>query len=162
MYFAIQRKHDEEYDISNVLHTVYGSDINIISFEKLTDGNLRTAYISCIPMEDKIPLVVLDGDNKYDDNDIMEHMFNLRLIDDSMMITCFDPIDDSTKWAFAITENGVVKEIREKDPIALTNGGLPMIGTFFFQSTIQFKRYAEFMFKASLEVWITWKRRILY
>ena len=147
LYFAIREEH-ESYGVSDYLKSVYGSDINIISFKRTTRGNLETAYFAGALMDnDDDPLLVLDSDNKYNDNGLLRTLAEAYDFEDSMVVSCFEPIDDSDKWAFAVTEGNVVTEIREKDASALARGGKPLIGTFWFHSVNQFMSHADFILK---------------
>jgi NDP-sugar pyrophosphorylase family protein len=143
LYFAVREEH-EEYGVSEYLQKVYGSDINIISFKKTTRGNLETAYyVGALMDRDEDPLLVLDSDNKYNDNGLLKTLAEAYELNDSMVVTCFDPVDRNDKWAFAVTEGNIVTEIAEKDGTALDRGGRPMVGTFWFHSADQFMNHAD-------------------
>ena len=147
LYFAILKEH-ETHDITSALNSIYGSDINIISFEKLTRGNMQTAYMCATLMNADEPLLILDCDNKYNDNNLLETINKAENngIQDNMIVCYFDPLDQSSKWSFATFSNDEkVKEILEKDPNALKAGGKPLIGTFWFQKTELFLKYSRFL-----------------
>lgn len=150
MYFAIREEH-ESLGIEAYLKDLYGDDINIISFKKTKDmiglrGNLDTALISAMTIENSDqPLLILDADNKYDHNNMIEFLNEAYDVENSMVVTCFEPLDDNSKWAFAMTDGSIVTKIVEKDPTAIAKGGKPLVGAFWFHSTDQFIRYADFI-----------------
>jgi len=151
LHFAIREEH-EEHGISDKLKTIYGDDINIITFKKLTNGNLETAYMCALLMDEEEPLLVLDSDNKYNDNNILETFVESLDFDHSMVVSYFDPIDDSSKWAFIYTDGAVVKKIVEKDPKALERGGLPLVGTFWFKTNRLFLDLSEYIISNGFKV----------
>lgn len=144
LYFAI-RDDQEEFGMSERLKEIYGPDINIISFKKTTEGSLETAYICATLMQEDLPLLVLDSDNKYDNNDLLSTIAEANEFSDSMVVSYFDPMDDSSKWSFVFSDGAVVTEIVEKDPTALQRGGRPLIGNFWFSSTKLFLTYSRFL-----------------
>lgn len=143
LFFAIREDLDAKY--IDQLKTIYGQDINTITFKKTTRGNLETAYICTSVMDPNIPLLILDSDNKYQDQNILDTFVEAMDFQNSMVVTYFDPIDDSSKWAFIYTDGSTVTEIVEKDPAALLRGGSPLVGTFWFNTTQLFSTLADFI-----------------
>ena len=45
--FAIRTEHEEQFEVTSRLKKIYGDDIRIKLFDKLTQGNLETAYLVC-------------------------------------------------------------------------------------------------------------------
>ncbi len=142
LYFAIRQEH-EDNGVCDFLKRLYGDDINFIVFQKTTRGNMETAYICTLSMADDAPLLILDADNKYDDDDLLTTLVEASEFENSMVVTYFDPIDTDPKWAFVFTDGAIVTEIVEKDSKALERGGCPLVGTFWFSSTSLFQRYAD-------------------
>jgi NDP-sugar pyrophosphorylase family protein len=68
LYFSVLQEHLNN-GLDEFLHSVYGKNITIIPFTKVTRGNLETAHISCKRMLNiGDDLLILDSDNKYNDN----------------------------------------------------------------------------------------------
>ena len=142
LYFAIRKEH-ESNGICEYLKSLYGDDVNFIVFENTTRGNLETALISCISIHNIYdPLLVLDCDNMYCDNHFLETLIEANQIENSMVVTCFEPLDNSDKWSFVVPNGRVATEIVEKDGTALSRGGKPLVGTFWFQNTLMFMESA--------------------
>lgn len=142
LFFAIRQEH-EDAGYCKYLREMYGEDINFIVFQKTTRGNMETAYVSTLSMSPDEPLLILDSDNKYDDEGLIDTLSEAIEFDDSMVVTYFDPIDADPKWAFVFTDGALVTKIVEKDPQALAAGGSPLVGTFWFKTTALFQRYAD-------------------
>ena len=157
--FAIQRKHNIEFQISDRLKRIYGEHINIVELESLTRGNLETAYIATNKIVDDpddaymvedYPILFLDSDNYYDGSLLYEFINQIIVYSESMhfgSICCFDPLDNSSKWCFAGMEGHRVKWLSEKDSEAIGKGGKPMVGTFFFSSGSLFLDTASYLIK---------------
>lgn len=147
LYFAIRKEH-EDAGVCEFLQKMYGEDINFIVFQRTTRGNMETAYISTLSMPADESLLILDADNKYDDEGLFEVLTEAEeSFPGSMLVTYFDPIDADPKWAFVFTDGetagALATKIVEKDPHAIADGGCPLIGTFWFSSTALFQRYAD-------------------
>lgn len=150
LFFAI-RDDQAEFGVEERLKEIYGESINTISFSKTTGGNLETAYACAALMDPDLPLLVLDSDNKYNDCQLLDTLVEASELGNSMVVTYFDPLDDSDKWAFVLTDGALVTEIVEKDPTALQRGGRPLIGTFWFSSVELFLKYAHFILSQGLK-----------
>lgn len=141
--FAIRSSHDVNQGLTNKLKAIYGSETKIISFDKLTRGNLDTAYLTIAqanynPEEE---LLVLDADNKFDGSYFLNFIDSLPFDSDHGALCCFEPIDDSLKWCFAqLGDYGNVKKLAEKEKI---KNGKPMVGVFYYSSHELFVETAE-------------------
>ena len=145
LYFAVREEHERDYDLTTKLKSIYGDDINLIYFKKSTRGNLETAYMCAAMMEDDDSLLVLDSDNKYVDNEMLTTFTEALDFPNSMVISYFDPVDDSDKWAFAYIDGAVVKKIVEKDPDGFKNGASPLIGNFWFSTVKLFLQWSQYI-----------------
>ena len=60
-------------------------------------------------------------------------------------ICYFEPLDNSYKWCFAIKEGNRIKNLLEKDEKAISLGGKPMVGTFYYNKNRLFTEVAKFI-----------------
>lgn len=145
LHFAALQEHLES-GLDKYLYSVYGRNIEIIPFKKITRGNLETAHIACKRMLDiGSDLLVLDADNKYNDNNMVKFIDNLPMQAHTMAVMCFDNPDKSlpNKWSNVSIERGIVTGIREKDDTWINNPSL--IGTFYFANTDFFINYSSYI-----------------
>jgi len=140
IYFTIRS--DWDYWPENELKTKYPR-AKFVYFNKLTRGNLETAFLALAQIDCKgdSDIMFLDCDNHYDESGLPESLH--RHSGDFGHVCCFRPIDDSAKWGFAIPSGNQIIKFMEKDPAAFLLGGLPMIGNFYFSSIKLFKLIAE-------------------
>lgn len=146
LYFAVLQKHLES-GLDRYLYSVYGKDIDIIPFKNITRGNLDTALISCKHMFNlDDDLLVLDSDNKYNDNNFVDFINKLPKSPELMAVTCFDNPDKSipNKWSNVILNHRKeVVGIREKDNDWVQYPSL--VGAFYFAKTEFFMNYASYI-----------------
>ena len=152
--FAIQKDHDEQFDIQARLNRIYGDSIDIIVFDQLTRGNLETAYVTLSKMieEDSFyadePVLFLDSDNFYNGEQFesfIELITNYSADMHFGAVCNFTPIDQSCKWCFSGMEGNKVKWLSEKDSDAIAKGGKPMVGTFYYSSGDLFMDIASYI-----------------
>ncbi len=144
--FAIRTEHEDQFQIISRLKKIYGEDINIKIFDKLTQGNLETAYLTCQDLDQTKEVLILDSDNAYDGSNFLNflNMFKNKY-EDFATICHFQPLDNSHKWCFAIKQGNKVKDLLEKDERAISLGGQPMVGTFYYNKTSLFTEVSEFI-----------------
>lgn len=142
LVLAIRSEHDSYIPLLNELYP----DSIILSFDRTTRGNLETAYVCAKSLRLEEPLIVLDCDNAYVGGLTQEVLDGFKRVangQEHMAVVYFDPLDDSSKWAFAFMDGDRVTSIEEKSPTALERGGKPMVGVFYFSSTELFLAEAE-------------------
>ena len=90
-------------------------------------------------------LLVLDSDNKYNDNNLINFIDKLPRKTHTMAVTCFDNPDESlpNKWSNVMIERGVVVGIREKDDSWIQHPSL--VGNFYFANTDFFTNYSSYI-----------------
>lgn len=145
LHFAVLQEHLDE-GLDKFLYSIYGRNIEIISFKEITRGSLDTAMQAVSKMWYKeYPLLVLDADNKYNDNGFKDFLCTLSFKTNSMAVACFNNPDKSipNKWSNVDVRNGMAKGIREKDNSWMHHP--TMIGIFYFGQTQFFKQYAKFI-----------------
>ena len=140
LWFAVLKKH--QTDIEPFLYKTYGSDIQIVIIDELTDGNLETVYM-CIEQMDNNNLIILDCDNKYDHNNIRSFIEQIPADKESSAVFHFKNDDRSlpNKWANLSMNDTLVTEIREKD-----NGWVDkskLIGIFYVNDISFLRKQAE-------------------
>lgn len=143
--FAVLQEHLDN-GLEQHLRKVYGDKITIVSFDKITRGNLETAKIACEKIKnDNDPILILDSDNKYDHNGMDLFFEGLPKNDDTMAICCFEDHNKTlpNKWSNAQVENGLAKAIQEKDDLWINEPAL--IGVFYFTKLARFKSYSNFV-----------------
>lgn len=145
LHFAVLQEHLNE-GLDKFLYSIYGRDIEIIPFKEVTRGSLDTAMQAASKMWYKeYPLLVLDSDNKYNDNGFKDFIREITFKKNAMAVACFDNPDQSlpNKWSNVIIENGRAVGIREKDDSWVHHP--TMIGIFYFGQTQFFREYAKFI-----------------
>lgn len=145
LHFAVLQEHLDE-GLDKFLYSIYGRNIEIISFKEITRGSLDTTMQAASKMWYKeYPLLVLDADNKYNDNGFKDFLCTLSFKTNSMAVACFNNPDKSipNKWSNVDVRNGMAKGIREKDNSWMHHP--TMIGIFYFGQTQFFKQYAKFI-----------------
>jgi NDP-sugar pyrophosphorylase family protein len=145
LHFAVLQEHLDE-GLGKFLYSIYGRDIEIIPFKEITKGSLDTAMQAASKMLRKEdPLLVLDSDNKYNDNGFKTFIREIIAKKNTMAVACFDNPDQSlpNKWSNVIIENGRAVGIREKDDSWVHHP--TMVGIFYFGQTQFFREYAKFI-----------------
>jgi len=145
LHFAVCQEHLEA-GLAQFLYSIYGKDIEIIPFKETTRGSLETAYISVKRMLHKHDqLLVLDSDNKYNDNHIATFIAKLPTTPYTMAIAAFTPAERSlpNKWSNVLLKHNEVRDIREKDDTWVDYPAL--IGIFYFADSNFFQSYASYI-----------------
>ncbi len=145
LHFAVLQEHLDE-GLDQFLYSVYGRNIEIIPFKEITRGSLDTAHMAAAKMINKTsPLLVLDADNKYDNNGLDEFIDKLPKKNHIMAVACFDNPDKSVpnKWSNVKIDKGQIVGIKEKDDSWVNEP--TMIGIFYFGHTQFFVEYAKFI-----------------
>ena len=145
LHFAVLQEHLDE-GLDEFLYSIYGRNIEIIPFKEITRGSLDTAMQATSRMWHKeYPLMVLDSDNKYDNNGLKDFVRELVFKRNAMAVACFDNPDQSlpNKWSNVNVRDGVATGIREKDDSWVHHP--TMIGIFYFNQTEFFTNCAKFI-----------------
>jgi NDP-sugar pyrophosphorylase family protein len=147
LYFAVLEDYIND-ELVEFLHRTYGKNISIIPFTHVTRGSLDTAYIVTKlipPQHQRDPLLVLDSDNKYSENGMVNFYDSLPNRINTTAVACFNNPDISlpNKWSNVKIENGTVVGIREKDDAWIIYP--KMIGVFYFNDTAYFKNEADYI-----------------
>ncbi len=144
--FAIRSQDQEKFQMKERLKKIYGNKIDIISFDEMTRGNLETAFIASKKFDDDEEILILDSDNHYDGSNLENFIDVLKMKENLFSLICtFEPIDNSHKWCFAIKQGSIVRELLEKDKNAISKGGKPMVGVFYFSKKSIFDKIARFI-----------------
>lgn len=145
LYFSVLQEHLNN-GLEEFLYSVYGKNITIIPFAKVTRGNLETAHISCKRMLNiGDDLLILDSDNKYNDNNITDFIDSLPRQTHTSAVMWFDNQNKSlpNKWSNVKIVRGIAVGIREKDDAWLQQPSL--IGIFYFANTDFFINYSSYI-----------------
>lgn len=143
--FAIRTEHEKIYNLSNKLKEIYGNDIKINKFQKITRGNLETAYISIKNLfsDSNDELLILDADNHYNGDKFLfyKNCFKESCKKDFGAICCFYPKNKDSKWCFAkLDKNNHVSSLEEKH---FSTNSYPMVGVFYFNRVSLFLQIAK-------------------
>lgn len=158
--FAVLTSDIVNHNISAKLKNIYGQGINIVEFPELTRGNLETAHKAVNHLlevggwKKDAAILILDSDNVYNGSQFWKFIDDRIKESFSMgghggsepgrfgVICYFEPLDDKTHWCFAQLKGNEVFNLLEKHPHALSVGGKPMVGTFYFTSVKLFMSVA--------------------
>lgn len=150
LYFAVRTEHEEKFQIVSRLKKIYGENITVKFFDKLTRGNLETAYITCQEVNNDDEIIFLDSDNHYDGSNFLNFLSMYKDIVPHFATICyFEPFDNSHKWCFALLKGNAVQGLLEKDEKALSLGGKPMVGVFYYNTKNLFLKAARFTLNQS-------------
>lgn len=144
LHFAVLQEHLDD-GLTEFLYSVYGKNIEIIPFNNVTRGGLDTAaQVANLMQYKEYPLLILDSDNKYNDNGLKGFISELKF-KQNMAVACFDNPDQSlpNKWSNVDVKDGIATGIREKDDTWINKPA--MIGIFYFGETKLFMSYANFI-----------------
>lgn len=145
LHFAVLQEHLDA-GLDKFLYSVYGRNIEIIPFKEITKGSLDTAMQAAKRMWYKeYPLLVLDADNKYNDNGFKDFVRGLTFKHNTMAVACFDNPDKSlpNKWSNVEIHGNLATGIREKNDTWVDKP--TMIGIFYFGQVNFFINYAKFI-----------------
>lgn len=141
VHIAIQKK-DFTKSRAKRLRELCGKDTKFHIFSGLTRGNLDTAYqvtrnIKCDQNES---ILILDSDNYYNGEEVEKFLANPE---GNAAVFYFQNGGPIPKWCYIKQEKGWVTQVGEKDPELLKNGGVPLIGTFWFKNKFTFCSFAH-------------------
>ena len=146
IHFAIREEDEINFSLSLRLKKIYGKKIKINKFKKITRGNLETAYIVAKKIKNNKGVLILDSDNHYDGSSLLSFISYLNNYYKKFSVICdFEPPDNNPKWAYAIKDGYKVVDILEKDKRAISMGGRPIVGVFYFSGIKDFLCSAEFI-----------------
>lgn len=142
--FIIRSEHQTKFLVEEKLNILF-PNVKVTQLPHKTQGNLDTVlqFVRGLSCDDE-DLLVLDSDNAYDGLSLLTviHEYKQKL-ENFGLTCCFEPIDNSAKWCFCVSEQGRAIRIMEKDASALGIGGKPMLGVFYFSKVKMFKEFAE-------------------
>ena len=146
LHFAIREEDEKNFSMTIRLKKIYGKNIVIHTFDKITKGNLETAYIVAKKIKNKKDILILDSDNHYNGKNLLNFINFLKKFNNNFSVICdFEPPDNNPKWAYAIKQGYKVIDILEKDKTAISKGGQPIVGVFYFSNINEFKKASEFI-----------------
>lgn len=146
IHFAIREEDEIKFSITVRLKKIYGKNIQIHKFKNITRGNLETAYKVSKKIKNNESVLILDADNHYDGSSLIKFISFLNNFYKKFSVICdFEPPDNNPKWAYAIKNGYKVTDILEKDKKAISMGGRPIVGVFYFSKLKDFIKSAEFI-----------------
>jgi dTDP-glucose pyrophosphorylase len=136
--FVALKEHDKNYNMGEVLKSIYGNDIKIIFLDEVTRGAAETALQAKEFINNSEPLIISDSDHFFDG----EALFNVISENPGIdgVIPVFEVLDGNPKWSFSrLAENGYVDLVAEKQPISTWAN----IGAYYFGQGKNFVEIAE-------------------
>ena len=137
--FIVQQAHIDEFQIDQLVTSII-PDAKVISVNGVTDGAARSVLLAQKYIDNKFPLIVINSDNIIRWNN---EKFNEILKDANIdgAIFTFSPNDDSSKWSFVTTKDGLITKVAEKERISDT----ATAGLYFWSTGESFVRAASEM-----------------
>jgi NDP-sugar pyrophosphorylase family protein len=138
--FPVLESHINEYDIDDRLRGMYGSEIEIVPIDVMTDGAAATALRAAEHLSDE-ELIVLFGD-QYIHAPVRAA---IRDADADGLIAIFE--SSEPRWSYAKTDgDGTVTEVAEKAVISSN----ATAGLYYFRSGSEFVEAAEQMIQKDI------------
>lgn len=143
--FVARAEHETRFLITEQIKKIV-PNAKIILLPSPTRGNLETSYFATQTLMQKDEgVLILDSDNKYNGSTLLKKIQeHKKALKEFSFTCCFEPLDSSAKWCFCVRGEGeVATKIMEKDPSALSLGGKPMFGVFYFSKISLFEKVAQ-------------------
>lgn len=153
LWFAVKSEHCEKFPLVERISEIF-PEANFIFLTEKQQGNLFSGFQAFSELPESAmnePLLFLDADNHYDGSLFFDFVLFMKYKDlDYGCVVSFKPLDESIRWGFVIPSKKQGEETRfrasgfmEKDTRALEQGGLPMMGAFYFSSGELFEEMAK-------------------
>lgn len=152
LWFVVKQAHCDKFPLVEEISEKFPA-ANFIFLTEKQQGNLFSAFQAIAELPESAfdaPVLFLDADNHYDGSLFFDYINLLKgfysSFEDFGCVVSFKPQDESTKWGFVVPKQGCRFEATgflEKDPKALTVGGMPMMGCFYFTALDLFEEMAK-------------------
>ena len=137
--FLCLKEHEEQFGISQELKKLYGSKVEVILVEGVTQGAATTALLAKKLINSNEELIISNADQFF-----MSKKCEKELMQKKKHFSGLIPVFEGThpRWSFAkINEKGFVTEVAEKVPISNN----ATVGVYYFQHGKDFVWAAEEM-----------------
>lgn len=143
--FVVQKEHREKYNLDTMLNLI-APNCKVIEVDGITEGAACTALLAEKFIDNNNPLFFANSD-QYVEWDPMEFMYHMQETNSDGGIVTFHATHP--KWSFAkIDENGIVKEVAEKNPISSN----ATVGFYYWKTGSDFVKYAKQMISKNVRV----------
>jgi HAD superfamily hydrolase (TIGR01509 family) len=141
--FIVQKSHREKYNLDTVLNLI-APNCKIYEVDGITEGAACTTLIAKDAINNNQPLLMANSDQfvEWNSGEFLYSMQSQNI--DGGMLTF-----ESThpKWSYAkIDENGIVKEVAEKNPIS----NIATVGIYYWKNGSDYVKYAEDMINKNI------------
>jgi HAD superfamily hydrolase (TIGR01509 family) len=141
--FIVQKSHREKYNLDTVLNLI-APNCKIYEVDGITEGAACTTLIAKDAIDNNQPLLMANSDQfiEWNSGEFLYSMQSQNI--DGGMLTF-----ESThpKWSYAkIDENGIVKEVAEKNPIS----NIATVGIYYWKNGSDYVKYAEDMINKNI------------
>jgi dTDP-glucose pyrophosphorylase len=141
--FIVQKLHREKYNLDTVLNLI-APNCKIYEVDGITEGAACTTLIAKDAINNNQPLLMANSDQfvEWNSGEFLYSMQSHNI--DGGMLTF-----ESThpKWSYAkIDENGIVKEVAEKNPIS----NIATVGIYYWKNGSDYVKYAENMISKNI------------
>ena len=144
LIFLCLQEHEKEFGISQELKKLYGTSIQVILVDGVTQGAATTALLAKKLINTTEELIISNADQFF-----TSIKFQKELATKNKNISGFIPVFEGThpRWSFAkVNEKGYVTEVAEKVPIS----NHATVGVYYFQHGKDFVWAAEEMIRKDI------------
>lgn len=148
--FIIRKEFEESYNARDYLNKLRPG-CNIIAIDNVTEGAACTVLLAKEHIDNNNPLIMINSD-QYIEFDSFKFIFDFLYSPEERnfdgKISTFDGMGHP-KWSYAkVDDNGVVVEVREKDPFS----NHATTGLYMWRRGEDFVKYAEQMISKNIRV----------
>lgn len=148
--FIIRKDFEETYSATNYLKTMCPG-CNVVQIETVTEGAACTVLLAKGIIDNNDPLIIINSDQYIEFDSfkfVFDFLYNPKERRLSGKISTFDG-NRHPKWSYAkVDENGVVTEVREKDPFS----DHATTGLYMWRHGKDFVTYAKQMISKNIRV----------
>jgi dTDP-glucose pyrophosphorylase len=144
LIFLCLKDHEEQFHISQKLKEFYGSSIQVILVDGVTQGAAATALLAKKIINSEEELIISNADQFF-----ISKNFEKELMHNDKKVSGIIPIFEGThpRWSFAkVNEKGYITEVAEKVPIS----NHATVGVYYFHHGKDFVWAAEQMIKKDI------------
>lgn len=132
LIFLVLRQHEDESGITQQLKDIFSPEVNIVVVEQLTRGAAETAYLAKKFINSEEDVIISDSDHHFDATPLWQAIVN-KDPETVGILPVITPPDTKPTWSYVkMGEGKFVEEVKEKDKYLAANGGLGILGGYYF------------------------------